>query len=138
VVSLIYLSTQIRNQNRESRLSAMREISSGFRLSTSKLLDSGLTEIFVKSLDGFEKLTEVERLKLLISVTAIFRTWEEAYIQHEIGYLEDRSWKPMLSYYTFILSSPPGQKVWELRKEHFDDQFRDFVDGLELMVYSLK
>ena len=42
VASLGYLAAQIRNQNRESRLSAMREISLGFRTSTSRLLDSGL------------------------------------------------------------------------------------------------
>ena len=91
----------------------------------------------VEASDEYLSKTDEERLKLIIGVVAIFRAWEEAYIQHEIGYLDDRSWKPMLSYYTFILSSPPGRKVWELRKQHFDDRFREFADGLESMEYSL-
>ena len=138
VVSLMYLAAQIRHQNRESRLSAMREISNGFRNSTTKLLDSGITGIFVKCFDGFETLTNEERLKLIIGITSIFRAWEEAYIQRENGYVDERSWKPMLSYCTYILSASPGQRVWEMRKEHFDGRFRDFVDGLERMEYSLK
>jgi len=138
VVSLVYLAAQIRNQNRESRLAAMHEISSGFRVATSKLLDSGLTGIFVKAIEDFESLTDEERLKLIVGVTAIFRAWEEAFIQHDIGHLDDRAWKPMLSYYTFILSAPSARRVWEMRKEHFDDRFREFVDGLDLGQYSLK
>jgi hypothetical protein len=137
VVSLSYLAAQIRNQNRESRLTAMREMSLGFRTSTAKLLDSGLTGIFVKCMDSFDVLTDEEKLKLVIGITAVFRAWEEAYIQHEMGNLDDRAWRPMLSYYTLILSSPAGQNVWILRKQHFDEEFRSFADALELMEYSL-
>ena len=76
-------------------------------------------------------------LKLIIGVVSVFRAWEEAYIQYDIGHLDDRIWKPMLSYYTLILSSASGHKVWELRKEHFDARFRDFIDEQALADYSL-
>jgi hypothetical protein len=103
VISLIYLAAQIRNQNRESRLTRMHEMSHGFREATSKLLDAEVTDIFVKAIGSFESLTDGERLNLIIGMTAIFRAWEEAFIQ----------------------------------RVHFDDRFRDFVDGLELAEYSL-
>jgi len=107
VASLVYLATQIRNQNRESRLAAMHEISSGFRETTSKILNGDLSRIFVKAIESFESLTDEERLRLLVLITAIFRAWEEAFILHDIGHLDSRAWKPMLSYYTFIASAPP-------------------------------
>ena len=138
VASLAYLAAQIRNQNRESRLAAMHEISSGFRSATSRLLDGDLTRIFVKSIESFESLTDEERLSLVVLLTGVFRAWEEAFIRHDIGHLDSRAWKPMLSYYIFIASAPPARQVWKMRKEHFDDRFRDFVDGLELKEYSLK
>jgi hypothetical protein len=138
VISLVYLAAQIRIQNRESQLTAKREMSSGFRVATTKLLDSGLAGIFVAAIDDFDGLSDEERLKLFVGVTSIFRAWEEAYIQHETGHLDARSWQPMLSYYSFILSSPSAYRVWERRKQHFDAQFRDFVDGLELPEYSLR
>nr|NIP92087.1 hypothetical protein [Akkermansiaceae bacterium] len=61
----------------------------------------------------------------------MIRSWEEAYIQHNIGNLEDRLWEPMTGYYRFILNSRPLSWVWEKRKEHFDEEFRSYVDGLE-------
>jgi hypothetical protein len=137
-LSLAYLAAQIRNQNRESRLAAMHDISTAFRESTAKLLEDDLSGIFVKAIESFEGLTDKERLRLLIAVTSIFRAWEEAFIQHDVGHLDDRTWKPMLSYYSFILSSPPGRRSWEMRKEHFDDRFREFVDALEPREYSLE
>ncbi len=138
VASLVYLATQIRNQNRESRLAAMHEVSSDFRETTSMILDRDLARIFVKAIESFESLTDEELLRLLLLITTIYRSWEEAFIRHDIGHLDSRAWKPMLSYYTLIASTPPARKVWEMRKEHFDDRFRDFVDGLELKEYSLK
>jgi len=138
VISLLYLGKQIRSQNRESRIAAMHDISVGFRQATARLLDSGLTGIFVKAIDGFDQLSNEDRLKLVIGMVAIFLAWEEAFIQHLMGHLETRVWKPMLSYYTLILSSPAGHRVWELRKMHFDDRFREFVDGLTLAEYSLR
>ena len=137
VISLIYLAAQIRNQNRESRIARMHEMSHGFREATSKLLDANVTDIFVKAIGSFESLTDEERLKLIIGMTAIFRAWEEAFIQHDMGHLDSRAWKPMLSYYAFILSAPSAYRVWEMRRAHFDDRFRNCVDGLELAEYSL-
>lgn len=66
VVSMVYLGKQIRNQNRESQVGAMHEISLGFRQSATALLDNGLTELFVKGLKGFDLLTEEEQVRLII------------------------------------------------------------------------
>ena len=116
----------------------MHEISVGFREATRGLLDQGITNLFVKGIHDFDDLTEEERLKLIIGLVSVFRAWEEAFMQHEMGRLDDRAWTPMLSYYTLILSAPPGQRVWEIRKAHFDERFREFVDGLVFDEYSLK
>ena len=40
VISLLYLATQIKSQNRESRVAAMHDISVGFREATSKFATS--------------------------------------------------------------------------------------------------
>jgi hypothetical protein len=137
VLSLVYLGKQIQSQNRESRIAAMHEISLGFREATTKLIDLGVTDSFLKAADGFELLSDEERLKLIIGLVSVFRAWEEAFILYDIGHLDERIWKPMLSYYAFILASPPGRGVWEMRREHFDDRFREFVNGIELPAWSL-
>ena len=137
VISLVYLGRQIQIQNRESQIAAMHEISVGFRDATAVLLNAGITEIFVRGIHDFDSLSEEDRLKLVIGLVSVYRAWEEAYIQRDLGRLDDRAWQPMLSYYTLILSSPSGRKVWDLRKDHFDPAFRAFVDDLAHANYSL-
>lgn len=138
VISLIYLARQIQIQNQQSRVAAMHEISTGFRAATSRMIEDDLGEIWVKALEDIESLNDVERTKLIVGATTVIRSWEEAYILHDIGNLEPRIWAPMTSYYRFLLSSSPLTWVWERRKEHFDSKFRDYVDKLERREYSLK
>ncbi|RLA45254.1 MAG: hypothetical protein DRR06_07735 [Gammaproteobacteria bacterium] len=138
VISLIYLAAQIRIQNKESRMAAMHEISLGFRESLDKFGEREIADIFVRANKDFDSLTEVETLRLITSAAAFFRSWEEAYIQNEGGRLDSRIWNTINRYYTTIFSAPAFQQVWILRKEQFDDKFRDFVDNVDLKVYNLK
>ncbi len=138
VVSLIYLAIQIKTQNRESRLAAMHEISIGFRNATSRVTEGDLAEIWVLALEDYDGLDDAQRLKLIIGITSIIRAWEEAYIQHEIGHLETRIWKTITKYYGFILAAAPVTRVWEIRKDYFDDEFREYVDGINKPEWSMK
>ena len=138
VISLVYLARQIHLQNRQSRVAAMHEISTGFRAATSRMIEDDLGEIWVKALKDIDSLNDVERTKLIVGSTTVLRAWEEAYILHDIGNLEPRIWEPMTSYYRFLLGSKPLSRVWEIRKEHFDSKFRDYVDSLDKLEYSLR
>ena len=70
VISLVYLAFQIRDQNQQSRLAAMHEISTGFRAATTRMIEDDLGEIWVKALDGIEALEKVERMKLIVGGTS--------------------------------------------------------------------
>jgi hypothetical protein len=138
VVSLVYLATQIRTQNREACRAAMHDIYNGFRESTSPMMDREMAEIVVRGHKEFDALSETETLRLLIGGTNMPRTWEEAYIRHEEGVLDDRMWVTMLSYYGLLLSARGFHGVWQRRKQCFDSKFRAFVNGLELAEYTIK
>ena len=49
VASLVYLAVQIRAQSRETRVSAMHDISVGFRDAISQFSTEGAAAIFVKA-----------------------------------------------------------------------------------------
>jgi len=138
VVSLIYLAMQIRIQNKESRLAATHEISVGFRESLSSFLDSDLVDIFLKANKDVDSLTDNERLRLLIGMQRIFRLWEEAFHQFTAGRLDARIWNSMLSLYSSYLAAPGFSVFWELRKQHYDPEFREFVDNLPRTSWSLQ
>lgn len=137
-VSLLYLAIQIRAQNRESRVSAMHDISVGFRDAVTRFATADMSEILVKANRDYSSLTDVEAQRLIILYGQLFRAWEEAYIQYEENRLDQRSWTAMLKYYTKLMGMPATQYAWKLRKDYLDDDFAAFVDTQPLEEYQTK
>ncbi len=137
VISLIYLAVQIRTSNKEVRLAAMHEISAGFRDSIATFTDPQMAELFTRANLRDDTLTDAETLQLVIGIQRIFRVWEEAHNQYNAGRLDKHIWDAMNRQYSSYLAAPAYQMVWELRRQFYDDDFRDFVDNLPRTEYTL-
>ena len=138
VLSLVYLGMQIRTQNRESRLLAMHEISVGFREAVSKFTTEDMSKLMVRANANFDDLADDEAMRLIATFGGLFRAWEEAFIQHDEGRLDQRSWEAMTMYYLLALSSGGAQRAWALRKDYLDPGFVKFVDTLTLGEYKYR
>jgi len=137
VGSLIFLGLQIRSQNRESRFAAMHEISEAFRDSISQTLDPGIAEILTKAGQGYDSLTDSEKMVVTGFVQRILRVWEEAYHQHQLGRLSDSIWDVMVTQYAAFMSAEGIARVWSGRKIYYDPAFRSFVDSIQTTQYSI-
>lgn len=138
VLSLLYLATQIKSQNRESRVGALHDISAGFREATSKFATADMTEIMVKAEVDFDQLTDAEALRFVILSGQLLRAWEEAFIQFQENRLDERGWNAIMKYYQNILGSTAMQHVWSIRSDYFDHEFAAFVDSLDLREYKIR
>lgn len=138
VVSLAYLAMQIRTQNRESRLAAMHEISVSFREAIGKFTTEDMSKIAVRANANFDDLTDDEALRFVATFGGLFRAWEEAFIQHDEGRLDQRSWDAMSRYYLLALSADGAQRAWGLRKDYLDADFVKLVDQLTLVEYKYR
>ena len=138
VMSLIYLATQIRIQNTESRLAAVHEILVGFRESVQIVASGDLSDVISKANDDFESLSDSEALKVFATVLPMLRLWEEAYIQNEKGRLENRVWDGINTQYAAYLSYPAIKRVWDVRCDHFDKKFKNFVQNVQVTEVSLR
>ncbi len=137
VVSLAYLAIQIRTQNRQARTAAMHEISVGFRDAIATFANVENAEVITKANRDFDALSETEIFVLIAGLQRILRVWEEAYFQHRQGQLESHIWDPMAHQYSSYLSMPALNRVWDLRKEFFSSEFREFAENLELSEYRI-
>ena len=131
VISLVYLATQIRTQNRESRLAAAHDILVGFRESIQAFGSVSLGVIFAKGNDDWSSLSDPEIMNLLSGLLPMLRLWEEAFIQYQNGRLEYRIWKGINSQYSAYLNYPAISKAWELRGHHFDNDFQQHVNSIQ-------
>ena len=136
VASLVYLAVQIRTQNRESRLSAMHDISVAYREGLAGTADADMADLYVKASDDYESLTRSETIRLIAGASRLFRIWEEAYLLYQAGYLEKRTWETMLRQFNGYMSQRPFNEVWATRKQYFDNEFQDFVNSLDPVDYD--
>ena len=129
VGSLVYLAIQIRSQVSESQIASVHEITAAFRSAITSFQDPQRAEVYTRALTAFDELPESQRLQFISMAQGLLRVWEEAYYPYDAGRLDERIWKAMLSQYTDIISSHGFQRVWELRRHTYSDEFRAFVDG---------
>ena len=116
VVSLLYLGTQIRAQNREARVSSVHQIVEAFRNSITAIQDHSKAEVFIRGASGFESMSESERVQYISIFQGIFRVWEEAYFHFSEGRLDEEIWTAMVAQYKDLLALDGSQRVWAIRK----------------------
>jgi|TARA_B110000438_G_C15708385_1_gene604198 hypothetical protein len=138
VISLIYLATQIRNQNREAKISSVHEITEAFRLAITSFQDAQRAEVYTRALNNYEGLSDAEKLQFISMVQGVLRVWEEAFYQYSEKRLDERVWNAWSAQYKDWLSSPGFQKVWEIRKHTYSAEFQLIVDSIEVGQYKLE
>ena len=129
--SLLYLATQIRIQNRESRLSAIRDVGAGFNdflgdLATNKTL----ADIFVRGNRDPEELDATERMQYYAFMSRSFRSIEPMHKQYIDGYLEAGSFEGVIEVIKNFNEQPGYIEWWKNRKHWFSKEFQAFVDPL--------
>jgi len=82
IVSLIYLASQIRNQNTESRLTAINNMTSQWNAFMGDLAtNTELARIWDKGLQNFNALDSTERVQFSTHLNRVFRINESMYEQ---------------------------------------------------------
>ena len=131
-LSLVYLASQIRAQNREYSIASVHEITEAFRQSLEVLTVPEMAQIYVKGVSSIDGLSDWERMSFIAVVQRFLRVYEEAYYQHSEQRLDDGNWIAMDAQYGDAISSTGFQQVWQLRKAYYRQEFRDYVDSLDI------
>lgn len=139
VVSLIYLSFQIRGQNSEARAAGMHAVSQGFRDGIGSLAEiPHVAEIWIKSNKDPTSLTDEELVQMFAVAQRNFRVWEEAFRLHRSGRLDEEIWDGITKLYVSFLAHRGFSYVWEFRGQYYSHQFRLFVDNLPESDYKIR
>lgn len=129
VVSLIYLSFQVRSGTRELRTNTRD-------LAFQKLMefnyyvmsDPDLAWIFQSGCRDFQSLEEKERARLVHAMYSFFKMFENIYLHYLDKSVDEEVWvhnSPMLLAYA---SQPGAQFYLSHRREIFDPRFWDFLE----------
>ncbi len=131
VLSLVYLSVQIRDQNRESRVASIHEVLEGFRAEIAAFRDPQLARLLDKGARDFEALSDPERIQFVALIQGPLRFWEEAYYQYREHRLGVHLWDGINAQMRDFVSTEGSQKVWALRRHTYSEDFRRHVEAAE-------
>jgi hypothetical protein len=73
VVSLVYLASQIRTQNREARAASVHQVMHEY--SISRLHEPAMADLWVAAIEDFGSLSSSERLRFVVYLTAAVRSF---------------------------------------------------------------
>ena len=127
LISLIYLSLQIRQNTLAQRATAHQHVQTFTRQHQKMLMDPSLANIFLRGLNLQDGMTEVE----LIQFHAMVRDWlsfhEESKWLAARGMLDEESMKLADESFRVMLRYPGFRAAWRLSKSFIGKNTRDFV-----------
>ena len=135
VITLGYLAIQIRNQNTESRAATVQQVLESNASAISRLQDPELSEIWIAGIEDLDSLSDAQRLRFVMYLTAALRSIENAYFQWRSGRLDDDTWHALTAVVKDIKSTTTFAKFIEMRRHHFRLEFADYLDELEIGDY---
>lgn len=138
ISSLFYLAIQVKSQNAETRMAAMHDFSAGFREAVASFADAEIAEISMRANHDIGSLTEVEKFRLSCTAQQLHRLYEEAFNMRKRGRIEDDTWLPMVRQYSSFMAAPGFRFIWDIRKNYYNDEFREFVDNMLVTEYTFE
>lgn len=135
VITLIYLSVQIRQNTRAVRFNTGHAVTEEFRDMFALMAEhKDLADLVNKAAVDVDSITGIDKVRYYGLNSNFIRALENAYIQWTEGALDPRHWegmKRMMSDYTHL---PGFQQYWPDRKHWFSRDFQQFMDNEILQV----
>jgi len=131
VLSVIYVSIQIRNNTRAVRASAFQQVVNSFAaISFDIAKDKNLADLYLRAGRDFASLSEVERAQYSFILLSFLRRAENVFFQTEIRMLYTEHWPGIRNSIKAIMAAPGAQACWSEIKNRLNPEFRAFIDGL--------
>ena len=121
LLTLVYLSIQVRDSNKLARASSLKAVIDGY---TEHSLNSFIEnreslEIYNRGMESYDELTKSERLCYDCMITREVLHLQNVMQQHEHGLVSDTDYQSWLAYVAPQIKSPGGSKCWGLLKPGF-------------------
>jgi len=128
--SLVFVGLQIRQQADATRAQTEQAIASNW-MALGQLINES-AEAFTSGLlstsPTFVELNDADRMRFLTSIFALFKHYENMFLQYKKGRIGQEDWDPWSNHLRMYFHQPDVQSWWALRKTAFSPLFRDFLD----------
>ena len=132
VGSLVFVGLQMREQNKQSRLEAVRQLGELFdawwEISVSQDKNA---DMFAKvAYDGFESVDELLRARFAATMQRILRRWEIVYFYYTEGRLNPELWRSNEKALAPMTLWKGFREYWAIRRDWYSAEFADYIDSV--------
>lgn len=133
VASLAFVGLQVRQFTEAARAQTRQHIaSSWFELSTLIVQNpSTFTAGLRSAAPGFADLAEDDRTKFVSILFALFKHYENMFLEHRDGRVSAEVWAPWSLHMRIYFHQPGVQTFWALRKEAYTASFQAFLESTQ-------
>jgi hypothetical protein len=130
VISIVYLSIQIRQNSRVSKTMAIQNWAAAAALEKSSIFsDREFAELIAQAAIGDQDFEVADKLRIETYFIQLFNTFELLYFQKENGTIDAAFFHGKATAYQNNLLAPGIRNFWnETRLTHFDERFRRYID----------
>jgi len=131
ILSVIYVSIQIRHNTRAVRASAFHQVVNSFAaISFDIAKDRNRVDLYLHAGRDLASLGEMERAQYSLMLLSFLRRAENVYVQSEIRTLHTQHWSGIRESIKTIMATPGARAYWSEIKNRVNPEFRAFIDGL--------
>jgi hypothetical protein len=139
IATLIYLSQQIRQAAKESRLSAIHDISSSYIAWIQSIAtNQDLSRIWDEGLINYEQLKHEDRVRFLLIMGSITRILDDAHSQYSSGRMKKEDWGVYENVINLALGSPGFREYISQRETQHTPSFTMLVKEKMSKVATLR
>lgn len=129
VVSLIYLSRQVRQNTRALRTANAATVKQNFQtIARAFITDRGASDIVLRAMKR-DELSPAEKLSAYAWFFDLLKSGELAYSQYLSQDLDEAVWDASLQFFLAYWTTPGMREYWQERRHAFIPEFREAMDG---------
>ncbi|HEX3942805.1 MAG TPA: hypothetical protein VHW69_01840 [Rhizomicrobium sp.] len=130
VVSLIYLSFQIRQAEKYQRALMQQGRVARISAAAESYAHPAIAEAINRGWDGARDISPVQLRQFSFVCRQLFIGAEDSFLQHQDSLLNEAAYRSCLASTKAYLSSPGVRAMWRLTRDWYEPGFRSFMEQL--------
>jgi hypothetical protein len=128
VITLIYLTSQVRQSSAAIRTASREAIYAGYRAQNSHLIDPEISEAYAMGLRDFPEMPSSQRRVFTHAINDHALFFQSAFALYEAGTLLEKDYSPYLNWFSSHLATPGGSSWWQETRGFYNVALVEAVD----------
>ena len=138
LATLVFLVIQTRQATRNQKSLMQQGRSARLVEMIAKAAEPSFSSFMSRAYAGDLNLDAAEVRSMNAYAGAFFWSFEDSFLQHKSGLLDDASWMSDLSSLRSALTQPAYRAGWHFARQLLSGEYRDYIDSLMLEIKPQK